>query len=130
VPALSGQEQIVVPASRVTELQDEVPTKVLTVTKEEIPNTGYERVGDVLSEVTGVVTQAQSFGGRSLTRYEGGTWCARIGSPQDGSHRFSLNVGTNDPVRLQSAGYVGQGIKPSRGTWTPEGFSGIRLGSR
>lgn len=60
---LSGtQEKVVVSASRVTELQDEAPTKVLLVTKNEIQNTGYERVGEVLSEVPGVVTRAQSYG--------------------------------------------------------------------
>ncbi len=48
--------------SRVNELQDEAPTKVLLITKEQIQNTGYERVGDVLSEVPGVVTRAQSYG--------------------------------------------------------------------
>jgi outer membrane receptor for ferrienterochelin and colicins len=61
--SLAGErEQVIVSGSRVSELQDEAPTKVLTITKDEIQNTGYERIGDVLSEVPGVVTRAQSFG--------------------------------------------------------------------
>lgn len=62
LPVASVREQMIVSGSRVAELQDEAPTKVLVASKEEIRNTGYERVGDVLSEIPGVVTQAQSFG--------------------------------------------------------------------
>ncbi len=58
----AAQQQIVVSASRVEETQDEAPTKVLSISSQEIQHTGYERVGDVLSEVPGVVTRAQSFG--------------------------------------------------------------------
>ncbi len=59
---IGAQEQVVVSDSRVDELQYESPTKVLLITKDEIQNTGFERVGDVLSEVPGVVTRAQSYG--------------------------------------------------------------------
>jgi outer membrane receptor for ferrienterochelin and colicins len=59
---IGSLENVVVSGSRVAELQEEAPTKVLEVTSEQIRNTGYERVGDVLSELPGVVTQAQSFG--------------------------------------------------------------------
>jgi outer membrane receptor for ferrienterochelin and colicins len=58
----AAQEQVVVSDSRLSELQDEAPTKVLAVTKAEIQNTGYENVGDVLAEVPGIVTRAQSYG--------------------------------------------------------------------
>lgn len=59
---VAAQQQVVVSASRVNELQDETPTKVLSITKQEIQDTGYERVGDVLAEVPGVVTLGQSYG--------------------------------------------------------------------
>jgi outer membrane receptor for ferrienterochelin and colicins len=55
-------EQIVVSGSRVNEEVEEAPTKVIVVTKDEIQNTAFERVGDVLNEVPGVVTRAQSYG--------------------------------------------------------------------
>jgi outer membrane receptor for ferrienterochelin and colicins len=55
-------EQVVVSGSRVAEEVDQAPTKVIVVTKDEIQNTGFERVGDVLNEVPGVVTRTQSFG--------------------------------------------------------------------
>ncbi len=58
----AGQEQVVVSASRLSELEEEAPTKVLSVTKREIQNTGYERVGDVLEEVPGIVTRVQAYG--------------------------------------------------------------------
>jgi outer membrane receptor for ferrienterochelin and colicins len=59
---VSTSEQVVVSGSRVSELQEEAPTKVLVADREGIRNTGYERVGDILSEEPGIVTQAQSFG--------------------------------------------------------------------
>jgi outer membrane receptor for ferrienterochelin and colicins len=58
----AAQQQIVVSASRVQETEEEAPTKVLSISSQEIQHTGYERVGDVLSEVPGVVTRTQSFG--------------------------------------------------------------------
>ncbi|HVT46862.1 MAG TPA: TonB-dependent receptor [Vicinamibacterales bacterium] len=61
--SLAGaHEDVIVSASRVTELEDDAPTKVLAVTKDEIAHTGYERVGDVLADVPGIVTRAQSYG--------------------------------------------------------------------
>lgn len=60
---LSGnEEKVIVSASRVNELQDEAPTKVLSIPQSQIQDTGYERVGDVLSEIPGVVTRVQSYG--------------------------------------------------------------------
>jgi outer membrane receptor for ferrienterochelin and colicins len=59
---VQGGEQIVVSGSRLNEEVEEAPTKVIVVTKDEIQNTAFERVGDVLNEVPGVVTRAQSFG--------------------------------------------------------------------
>lgn len=59
---VSAEDRVVVSASRVNELQEQAPTKVLSITKSEIEDTGYERVGDVLSEVPGIVTMGQSYG--------------------------------------------------------------------
>lgn len=56
------QEVTVVSASRVEELRDDSPSKALVVTRDEIRHTGYERAGEVLSEISGVVTRAPSFG--------------------------------------------------------------------
>jgi outer membrane receptor for ferrienterochelin and colicins len=47
----------VVSGSRIAEVQEESPTKVEVVTREEIQSTGYERVTDVLAEMPGVVTR-------------------------------------------------------------------------
>jgi outer membrane receptor for ferrienterochelin and colicins len=55
-------EKVIVSGSRVNEQVDEAATKVIVVPKDEIQNTAFERVGDVLNEVPGVVTRAQSFG--------------------------------------------------------------------
>jgi outer membrane receptor for ferrienterochelin and colicins len=61
--SLAGtHEDVIVSASRITELEDDAPTKVLAVTKDEIAHTGYERVGDVLADVPGIVTRAQAHG--------------------------------------------------------------------
>ena len=57
-----NQSVTVVSASRVEELQQDSPVNTLVVGKQEIQNTGYERVGDVLSEIPGIVTRAQSYG--------------------------------------------------------------------
>jgi outer membrane receptor for ferrienterochelin and colicins len=57
-----AREDIVVSASRVTELESDTPTKVLSISREDIRHTGYERVGDVLAEVPGVVTRTESYG--------------------------------------------------------------------
>jgi outer membrane receptor for ferrienterochelin and colicins len=59
-----NQSVTVVSASRVEELQEDSPVNTLAIGRQEIQNTGYERVGDVLSEVPGVVTRAQSYGVR------------------------------------------------------------------
>jgi outer membrane receptor for ferrienterochelin and colicins len=57
-----SQSVTVVSASRVEELQRDAPMNVLVVGQQQVQNTGYERVGDVLSEVPGIVTRAQSYG--------------------------------------------------------------------
>jgi outer membrane receptor for ferrienterochelin and colicins len=59
---VTAEDQVVVSASRVNELQEQAPTKVISVTKAEIQDTGYERVGDVLGEMPGIVTMGQSYG--------------------------------------------------------------------
>jgi outer membrane receptor for ferrienterochelin and colicins len=56
------QSVTVVSASRLEELQQDSPVNTLVVERRQIQNTGYERVGDVLSEIPGVVTRAQSYG--------------------------------------------------------------------
>jgi outer membrane receptor for ferrienterochelin and colicins len=56
------QSVTVVSASRVEELEQDSPVNTLVVGKDQIQNTGYERVGDVLSEIPGIVTRAQSYG--------------------------------------------------------------------
>lgn len=54
-------EQVtVVSGSRVEELQADSPMKVEAITREQIRDTAYERVSDVLSEVPGVVTRRGS----------------------------------------------------------------------
>ncbi|HWB85090.1 MAG TPA: TonB-dependent receptor [Bryobacteraceae bacterium] len=60
--ASSSQQVTVVSGSRITELEQDSPTKVLAVTHQQMQDTGYERIGDVLSEVPGVVTRAQGYG--------------------------------------------------------------------
>jgi outer membrane receptor for ferrienterochelin and colicins len=64
VMSIVGIEQsvTVVSASRVEELQQDSPVSTLVVTKQQIQDTGYERVGDVLSEIPGIVTRSQSYG--------------------------------------------------------------------
>lgn len=57
-----AREDVVVSASRVTELESDTPTKVVAIARDEIRHTGYERVGDVLADVPGVVTRTQSYG--------------------------------------------------------------------
>lgn len=59
---VAAGDRVVVSASRIDEIQDEAPTKVLLITQQRIQNTGYERVGDVLSEIPGIVTLGQSYG--------------------------------------------------------------------
>ena len=60
--ASSNQQITVVSGSRIAELEQDSPTKVLAVTHQEMQDTGYERIGDVLNEVPGVVTRAQGYG--------------------------------------------------------------------
>lgn len=60
--APSSQQVTVVSGSRIAELEQDSPTKVLAVTRQEMLDTGYERIGDVLNEVPGVVTRAQGYG--------------------------------------------------------------------
>jgi outer membrane receptor for ferrienterochelin and colicins len=60
--AVSTQQVMVVSASRIAELEDESPTKVLAITRQQMQNKGFERISDVLSEVPGVVVRAQGFG--------------------------------------------------------------------
>jgi outer membrane receptor for ferrienterochelin and colicins len=50
----------VVSGSRVEELQDDSPTKVEVVTRQQMQSTGYERVTDVLAEMPGIVTRRGS----------------------------------------------------------------------
>ncbi|MBZ2178649.1 MAG: TonB-dependent receptor [Acidobacteria bacterium] len=50
----------VVSASRTEELQEESPTKVEAVTREQMLNTGYERVSDALQEIPGVLVRRGS----------------------------------------------------------------------
>ncbi|MEK7405541.1 MAG: TonB-dependent receptor [Acidobacteriota bacterium] len=54
------QQVTVVSSSRVEELQEESPVKVEAVTREQMRDTGYERVSDVLAEIPGVVTRGGS----------------------------------------------------------------------
>ena len=50
----------VVSASRTAELQEESPTKVEAITREQMLSTGYERVSDVLQEIPGVLVRRGS----------------------------------------------------------------------
>ncbi len=50
----------VVSGSRTEELQEESPTKVEAVTREQMLTTGYERVSDVLQEIPGVLVRRGS----------------------------------------------------------------------
>jgi outer membrane receptor for ferrienterochelin and colicins len=52
-----SQHVTVVSSSRLEELREDSPVKVEAVTREQIRNTGYERVSDVLAEIPGVVTR-------------------------------------------------------------------------
>lgn len=62
--ALVGVRQAVtvVSASRVEELQNDSAAPTVVVDRQQIQNTGYERVGDVLSEIPGLVTRTASYG--------------------------------------------------------------------
>lgn len=57
-----NQEVTVVSGSRMVELQADSPVKVEAVTREEIRDTGYERVSDVLAEIPGVLVRSGSTG--------------------------------------------------------------------
>ena len=54
------QEITVVSGSRVEELQTDAPTRVEAVTREQMRDTGYERVSDVLAEIPGVLVRSGS----------------------------------------------------------------------
>ncbi|MBS1874687.1 MAG: TonB-dependent receptor [Acidobacteria bacterium] len=60
--ARMDQQITVVSGSRVEELQADSPVKVEALTREQIRDTGYERVSDVLSEIPGVVVRSGSSG--------------------------------------------------------------------
>lgn len=55
-----NQEITVVSGSRVEELQADSPIKVEAITREQIRNTGYESVSDVLAEIPGVLVRSGS----------------------------------------------------------------------
>jgi outer membrane receptor for ferrienterochelin and colicins len=55
-----SQEVTVVSGSRVEELQNDSPVKVEAVTRQQIRDTGYERLSEVLAEVPGVVIRSGS----------------------------------------------------------------------
>ncbi|MBI4906118.1 MAG: TonB-dependent receptor, partial [Acidobacteria bacterium] len=55
-----SQQVTVVSSSRVEELREDSPAKVEVVTREQMRDTGYERVSDVLAEIPGVVTRRSS----------------------------------------------------------------------
>ncbi len=57
-----NQQVTVVSGSRVEELQVDSPVKVEAVTHEQIRDTGYERVSDVLAEIPGVLVRNGSSG--------------------------------------------------------------------
>lgn len=57
-----NQQVTVVSGSRVEELQIDSPVKVEAVTHEQIRDTGYERVSDVLAEIPGVLVRSGSSG--------------------------------------------------------------------
>lgn len=57
-----SQEITVVSGSRVEELQVDSPVKVEAVTREQMRDTGYERVSDVLAEIPGVLVRSGSSG--------------------------------------------------------------------
>jgi outer membrane receptor for ferrienterochelin and colicins len=61
--APAHQEVTVVSGSRVEELQQESPIKVEAVTRQEIQETGFERVSDVLAQIPGVVVRNNAPGG-------------------------------------------------------------------
>ncbi len=59
----------VVSGSRLEELQEESPSKVEVVTRQQMQSTGYERVTDVLAEMPGIVTRrsaSASVGGEQV----------------------------------------------------------------
>ncbi len=58
-----SQQVTVVSSARVEELQQESAIKVEAVTREQIRDTGYERVSDVLAEIPGVVIRNNAPGG-------------------------------------------------------------------
>ena len=58
-----SQQVTVVSSARVEELQQESEVKVEAVTREQIRDTGYERVSDVLAEIPGVVIRNNAPGG-------------------------------------------------------------------
>ena len=59
-PAHASQQVTVVSGSRVEELQNDSPLRVEAVTREQMQDTGYERVSDVLSEMPGVLVRSGS----------------------------------------------------------------------
>lgn len=66
------QNVTVFSASRVEELQQDTPLPVDVVTQQRIQRTGFENVGDVLSELPGIVTRSNSsFSGSSEEMIDG-----------------------------------------------------------
>lgn len=73
LPLAAVQQSItVVSASRVEELQQDSPLPIEAVSSQHIKRTGYENVGDVLSELPGVVTRDNaSFSGAAEEQIDG-----------------------------------------------------------
>lgn len=70
-PGSVTQEVTVVSGSRVEELQNDSPTRVEAVTREQMRDTGHERVSDVLSELPGVLVRSGSVATVGAEQVEG-----------------------------------------------------------
>ncbi len=62
---------VVVSGSRETELAEDSVARVAMISRNQIVDSGYERVSDVLTEESGIVTRSGSSGTRSETQIQG-----------------------------------------------------------
>ena len=64
-------QSVVVSGSRDEELADYSVARVEVISRNQLVDSGYERVSDVLAEESGIVTRSGSSGGRSETQIQG-----------------------------------------------------------
>lgn len=115
-PTLIRTAVTVVSGSRIEELQDESPTKVDAITREQIESTGYERVSDVLQELPGVLVRrgnTSTVGGEQIQGIDSRqVLVLQDGLPVPGARGIKSGVVN---LNRQSSGRLGR-IEVAKGT--------------